>query len=102
MKIVYIESGADFTSVAKFRDPTAWIHLVFVKNGSTRQSIYVNGVETDFATSSIPSTSIATNTGSTIRIGAVELLPSGTTFYSNMYITGIQLSMCDCDALSYS
>jgi len=89
-QIRWFESpSADFTTVAKFRDPTAWIHLVFVKNGSTRESIYVNGVETDFLTSNLTSTSIASNNGSVIRIGATELLPSGTTFYANMYITGI-------------
>ena len=87
--IRWYENGADFSTVAKFRDPSAWMHLVFAKNGSTRQSIYLNGVEIDFATSNIPSTSLVTTNGSTLKIGATELLPSGTSFYGNMYISDV-------------
>jgi len=87
--IRWYENGADFSTVRKFRDPSAWYHLVFAKNGSTRQTIYVNGVETDFATSGIPSTSLATTNGSTLRFGATELLPSGTSFHAKLQIANI-------------
>ncbi len=52
---------ADLTTNRKFRDPSAWYHIVFVADttqgtASNRLKLYVNGVqETDFASTTYPS-----------------------------------------------
>jgi len=52
---------ADLTTTRKFRDPSAWYHIVFVADttqgtNSNRLKLYVDGVqETDFASTTYPS-----------------------------------------------
>ena len=52
-----------------FRDPSAWYHLVFQKNGSTSMKIYKNGELLQTTTTTVPATSSATESGATIYIG---------------------------------
>jgi hypothetical protein len=81
----WFENGADFSTTAVFRDVSSWYHFVFTKSGSTSCTIYVNGVQLQQNTTSIPSTSPFNTSGAELFMGAVGLLPSGISFYAGHY-----------------
>ena len=71
-------SGADLTTSRKFRDPSAWYHIVLVYDStnatsSDRMRIYINGVrETNFSGENQPSQNLASSfitNGHTYTIG---------------------------------
>jgi hypothetical protein len=82
-------STADFSTTAVFRDPSSWYHFVFVKNGSTSCTIYVNGVQLQQNTTSIPSTSSFNTNGGELYLGVIPLLPSSITYYASHYYSEV-------------
>jgi hypothetical protein len=50
-----------------------WYHIVMVKSGTSRMSLYINGVEDAFTTSSIPT---QTDAQRIIGLGAIPITPS--------------------------
>ena len=87
--IRWYENGADFSTTAVFRDVSSWYHFVFTKNGSSSCTIYVNGVQLQQNTASVPSTSVFNASSAELFIGAIGLLPSGIAFYGDHYLTEI-------------
>jgi hypothetical protein len=85
----WFENTADFSTTAVFRDVSAWYNFVFVKNGTTSCTIYVNGTQIQQTTTSVPATSPFNTSAADIFIGAIGLLPSGTGFYGDHYLTNI-------------
>ena len=81
----WFENGADFSTTAVFRDVSSWYHFVLTKSGSTSCTIYVNGVQLQQNTTSIPSTSPFNTSGAELFMGAVGLLPSGISLYARHY-----------------
>jgi hypothetical protein len=86
----WYEDTADFSTTAVFRDTSAWYHFVFAKNGTTSCTVYVNGVQLQQNTTSVPSTSRFNTSSAELFIGAVGLIPSGVSFYGDHYLANIE------------
>jgi len=96
---------AQYITNRKFRDPSAWYHLVFTYDSGNatagdRMKIYVNGVEeTSFATS----TDVAVNTDSKIN-SAIEhsIGQDGASGISTPYFDGYMAEVVLCDGQTYA
>ena len=86
----WYEDTADFSTTAVFRDTSAWYHFVFTKNGTTSCTVYVNGVQLQQNTTSVPSTSRFNTSSAELFIGAIGLIPSGVSFYGDHYLANIE------------
>ena len=99
--IRWYEAGADFSTTAVYRDPSAWYHVVCSRNGTSTLTMYVNGVQVAQTSTSIPAASPMTTGDSIITLGAVKAIPGGgTTFYYEGYMT--EVNFVDGQALTPS
>jgi len=96
----------DLRTTALFRDPAAWLHLVFVADvtnatASDRMRIYVNGVRiTDFGTEELPNQNLATGHWNTnTKIHRIAAGPAGIEFFDG-YIA--EVNAVDGQALTAS
>jgi hypothetical protein len=65
-------TGVTVTSSVNAR-ANEWYHIMMVKNGTSRASLYINGVEDAFTTTSVPTT---TDASRIIGIGGIPITPS--------------------------
>ena len=95
LRVIWYASGQVFTNTtAKFRDPSAWYHIVIAvdttqSTAANRIKIYVNGILQAKNNSNAPSQNSDTSVNNTVEHNIGKYLTGGGSHYFDGYITEI-------------